>query len=53
LYEARVADSLLGNFNFGIELQCRALPDLEEIFGAHSKPLHTSGLSRLYTLKIV
>jgi len=36
-YEARVANSLLGNFNFGIELQCRALPDLAEIFGARSQ----------------
>jgi len=41
LYEARVANSLLGSFNFGIGLQCRALPDLEEVFVAHSQaPTH-------------
>jgi len=41
LYEARVANSLLGNFNFGIGLQCRPLPDLAEIFAAHSQvPTH-------------
>jgi len=41
LYKARVANSLLGNFNFGIGLQCRALPDLGKIFEAHYQaPTH-------------
>jgi len=41
LYDPRVANSLLGNFNFGIGLQCRALLYLREIFWARSKaPTH-------------
>jgi len=47
LYEARVTNSLLGNFNFGIGLQCRALPDLGKIFGARSQaPTYQSSLGR-------
>jgi len=39
LYEARVANSLMGNFNFGIGLQCRTLLNYGEIFKAHSRSL--------------
>ena len=40
LYEARVVNSLLGNFNVAIGLQCQALPNLGEIFGARSQAPH-------------
>jgi len=39
LYEARIVNSLLGNFNFGIGLQCWALSDLGQIFVAHFQTL--------------
>jgi len=44
LYEARVANSLLGNFIFVIGLQCWALPDLKEIF----RPQHISALQGVH-----
>jgi len=40
LYEVRVTNSLPSNFNFGIGLQCRVLPDLREIWGSLLGPTH-------------
>jgi len=38
---------LVGNFNFGIGLQCRALPILGKIFGAHTQaPTHQGSPGR-------
>jgi len=52
LYDAKVANSLLSDFNFGIGLQWQTLSDLGEIFGARSQAPHIR-LPRAYFVKIV
>jgi len=52
LYEARVTNSLLGNFNFATGLQCRALPDLQEIFRARSQAPTGAYIYRLLCIYI-
>jgi len=48
LYKARVTNSLLVNCDFGIVLQCQALLDLREIFGACSQaPTHQGSPGRV------
>jgi len=55
LYEARVTNSLLDNFNLWIGLQCLQLGTAkfrEDVQGLLPGP-HISGLPSLYILKIV
>jgi len=49
MYEARVVNILLDNFNFGIWLQCRALPNFSEIFGSRSQAhTHQGSAGKFY-----